>query len=239
MGPLGIAILLGITAYGFFQRAKSAESTPLERWARRCVFGYADETPKVHWNKPEHAPIAIAELNAATFGVEANVRFRLRLIAGQSHHRGGSTGGAGTLAQEARLEYRLVLPCFHPEHSDYQWTLRLLREGDNPANGEAGEVAASGNLIAPLAPSTAIDDAEPARKMDYQVEHGTPKINTRSATLPNKSALQVVDISGALVLKPQKPLQRIEGAILSLTYWPDRSVSEGYAALTLTTYSNL
>jgi len=239
MGPLGIAIVLGIAAYSLQRWAQRQKSTPLERWARRCVFGYADETPKVHWNQPEHAPVAIAELNAATFGVEADVRFRLRLIAGQSHHRGGSTGGAGTIAQEARLEFRLVLPCFQPEHSDYQWTLRLLREGDNPANGEAGEVAVSGNLVAPLAPSTVIDDAEPSRKMDYQVEHGTPTINTRSAALPNKSALQVLDISGALVLKPQKPRQRIEGAILSLTYWPDRSVSEGYAALTLTTYSNL
>ncbi|MNF50017.1 hypothetical protein D3C84_313020 [compost metagenome] len=239
MGPMGIAILLGMIGYGFFQWARSEESTPLERWARRCVFGYADETPKVHWNQPEHAPIAIAELNAATFGVEADVRFRLRLIAGQSHHRGGSTGGAGTIAQEARLEYRLVLPCFHPEHSDYQWTLRLLREGDNPAKGEAGEVAASGNLVAPLAPSTVIDDATPTRKIDYHEEPGTPIVSTRSAALPNKSALQVLDISGALVLKPQKPRQRIEGAILSLTYWPDRSVSEGYAALTLTTYSNL
>lgn len=239
MGPMGIAILLGMAGYGFYQWARSEESTPLERWARRCVFGFADETPKVHWNQPEHAPVAIAELNAATFGVEADVRFRLRLTAGQSYHRGGSTGGAGTLAQEARLEYRLVLPCFHPERSDYQWTLRLLREGDNPATGETGEVAARGNLIAPSVPSTTIDDAKPAREMDYQIEHGTPTVNIRGATLSNKNALQVVDISGALVLKPQKRRQRIEGAILSLTYWPDRTVPEGYAALTLTTYSNL
>lgn len=239
IGLMGLAIVLGITAYVFFQLAKSKESTPLEKWARRCVFGYADETPKIHWNQPEHASIAIAELNAATFGVEANVRFRLRLIAGQSHHRGGSTGGAGTLAQEERLEYRLVLPCFHPEHSNYQWTLRLLREGDNPYTEGIGEVAASGNLIAPPPPSTANGTAEPAQKMHYQAEAGTPTVKTRSAMSPNNSALQVLDISGALVFKSVERRQRVEGAILSLTYWPDRTVTEGYAALTLTTFSNL
>jgi len=120
-------------------------------------------------------------------GVEADVRFRLRLTAGQSYHRGGSTGGAGTLAQEARLEYRLVLPCFHPERSDYQWTLRLLREGDNPATGETGEVAARGNLIAPSVPSTTIDDAKRAREMDYQIEHGTPTVNIRVPHFPTRT----------------------------------------------------
>lgn len=239
MGLMGLAIVLGITAYAFFQLAKGKESTPLEKWARRCVFGYADETPKIHWSQPEHAPVAIAELNAATFNVEADVRFRLRLIAGQSHHRGGSTGGAGTLAQEERLEYRLVLPCFHPEHSNYQWTLRLLREGDNPYTEGIGEVAASGNLIAPPAPLTANGTTEPARKIHYQAEAGTPTVKTRSAMSPNNSTLQVLDISGALVFKSLERSQRVEGAILSLTYWPDRTVTEGYAALTLTTYSNL
>ena len=65
----------------------------------------------------------------------------------------------------------------------------------------------------------------------------TLRLNTLPQT--NTCPEQVVDISGALVLKPQKRRQRIEGAILSLTYWPDRTVPEGYAALTLTTYSNL
>jgi hypothetical protein len=239
MGPLGVAIVLGIVAYSLQKWAHGQESTPFETWARRCVFGYADETPKIHWNQPEHAPVAIAELNAATFGVEADVRFRLRLIAGQSHHRGGSTGGAGTLAQEERLEYRLVLPCFHPEHSNYQWTLRLLREGDNPNTEGVGEVAASGNLIAPTAPLPANDTVEPIRNMHYQAEPGTPTVKTRSAMSPYSSDLQIVDISGALIFKPIERRQRVEAAILSLTYWPDRNVHEGYAALTLTTYSNL
>lgn len=139
------------------------------------------------------------------------MRFRLRLTAGQSYHRGGSTGGAGTLAQEARLEYRLVLPCFHPERSDYQWTLRLLREGDNPATGETGEVAARGNLIAPSVPSTTIDDAKPAREMDYQIEHGTPTVNIRGATLSNKNALQVVDISGASCSSLRNDARELKG----------------------------
>jgi hypothetical protein len=163
----------------------------------------------------------------------------LRLIAGQSHHRGGSTGGAGTLAQEERLEYRLVLPCFHPEHSNYQWTLRILLEGDNPNTEGVGEVAASGNLDVPTVPLMANEAAKSPRNVSYQAEPGTPTVKTRSAMSPISSALQVVDISGALVFKPIERRQRVEAAILTPTYWPDRNISEGYAGLTLTTYSNL
>ncbi|MGH8389426.1 MAG: hypothetical protein ACRESJ_28770, partial [Pseudomonas sp.] len=240
MGPLGISIVLGMAGYGLHQWAKRKESTPLERWAKRCAFGYADETPRVHWDTPEHAPIAIAELNAASLGIEASVEFRLRMTSHPDHHWGGSIGGAGTVAYEEKLEFHLALPYFDPERSDYQWTLRLLREGDNPTTRETGEVAASGSLVAPPMPTTTtIVDGKPAPQMDYQAEDGTPKTNIRSQALPGKDALQVMDISGALVLKPQGRRRRIEGAILTLTYWPDRTVPQGYAALTLTTFSNL
>ncbi|MGH8384950.1 MAG: hypothetical protein ACRESJ_05565, partial [Pseudomonas sp.] len=239
MGPLGIAIILGIAAYALHKWAQGQESTPMERWAKRCVFGYADETPRVHWDTPEHATIAIAELNAASLGIEASVEFRLRMTGNPDLHWEGSIGGVRTIAYEEKLEFHLALPYFDPERSDYQWTLRLLREGDNPTSRETGEVAASGSLVVSSMPTTAIVDGKPAQQMDYQAEYGTPKTNTRRQALPGKGALQVMDISGALVLKPLGRRRRIEGAILTLTYWPDRTVPEGYAALTLTTFANL
>ncbi|MNE17502.1 hypothetical protein D3C81_1166630 [compost metagenome] len=69
LGPLGLAVVLALSAYAISKLADGNESTVLERWARRCYFGRADEKLAVHWDVPEYADIAFAELNAATLGV--------------------------------------------------------------------------------------------------------------------------------------------------------------------------
>ncbi|MNV92472.1 hypothetical protein D3C71_1870750 [compost metagenome] len=61
--------MLALSAYAISKLADGNESTVLERWARRCYFGRADEKLAVHWDVPEYADIAFAELNAATLGV--------------------------------------------------------------------------------------------------------------------------------------------------------------------------
>ncbi|MNC79556.1 hypothetical protein D3C75_1320640 [compost metagenome] len=47
------------------------------------------------------------------------------------------------------------------------------------------------------------------------------------------SSTQVKDIQGAVVLLLEARHYNIEGATLSLTYWPDREVQEAYAELTM------
>lgn len=129
---------------------RRGKSQHFDRWARRCYFGKHNEDPPIHWNKPEHAHIAIAELNAATLGVEAGVNFRLRIVDSGSHGWGGPMGSVGAQVHEQHLEYRLVLPFFDANRSAYRWSLTVHRHGDGSANQyTGGEVLAEGELNPP------------------------------------------------------------------------------------------
>lgn len=240
LGPLGIAVLLGLVGYAFYKWAEDQESTRLDRWARRCYFGKHNEDPPIHWNKPEHAHIAIAELNAATIGVEAGVNFRLRIVGSDSHGWGGPMGSVGAPVHEQHLEYRLVLPLFDVNRSAYRWSLTVHRHGDGAANQyTGGEVLAEGELNPPI-PATAASErraalAVPKRpnKPDYQVDSTLPMQEVRTVSSADARTSQVKDIKGAVVLLPDTRRHNIEAATLLVTYWPDRDIHDAYAELIL------
>ncbi|WP_144399950.1 hypothetical protein [Pseudomonas lactis] len=223
-----------------YKWAEGEESTPLDRWARRCFFGMHNEVPSVHWNKPEHAHIAIAELNAATIGVEAGVNFRLRIVDSGSHGWGGPMGSVGAQVHEQHLEYRLLLPFFDANRSAYRWSLTVHRHGDGSANQyTGGEVLAEGELNPPTLATAASERratlAVPKRpnKPDYRADSTTPIQEIRTVELANASPQQVKDIRGAIVLMPDTRRHNIEAATLSLTYWPNRDIHDAYAELEL------
>jgi hypothetical protein len=240
LGPLGIAILLGLVGYGLYKWAEAEESTPLDRWARRCFFGLHNEVPPIHWNKPEHAHIAIAELNAATIGVEAGINFRLRIVDSGSHGWGGPMGSVGAQVHEQHLEYRLLLPLFDANRSAYRWSLTVHRHGDGSANQyTGGEVLAEGELNPPTLATAASERraalAVPKRpnKPDYQVDSTLPMQEVRTVSSADARTSLVKDIKGAVVLLPDTRRHNIEAATLSVTYWPDRDIHDAYAELIL------
>lgn len=240
LGPLGIAILLGIAAYGLYQWAESEESTPLERWARRSFFGYGNETPPIHWNTSDQAHIAIAELNAATLGIEASVNFRLRIVNSGSHSWGGPMGSVGAPVPEQHLEYRLLLPLFDANRSAYRWSLTVHRHGDGAVNHyTGGEVLAQGELSPPTLATAAsqrqVALVSPNRpnKPDYRADSTLPTQEVRTVSLADARTLQIKDIKGAIALLPDTRRHNIEAATLSVTYWPDRDIHDAYAELTL------
>jgi hypothetical protein len=240
LGPLGLAVLLGIAGYALYKWAEAQESTPLDRWARRCFFGKHNEDPPIHWNKPEHAHIAIAELNAATIGVEAGVNFRLRIAGSGSHGWGGPMGSVGAPVHEQHLEYRLLLPLFDADRSAYRWSLTVHRHGDSSAmQYTGGEVLAEGEMNPPALATAAGERraalAVPKRpnKPDYQADSTTPIEVVRTVALADARTLQVKDIRGAIVLLPDTRRHNIEAATLSLIYWPDRDIHDAYAELIL------
>ncbi|ROR48519.1 UNVERIFIED_ORG: hypothetical protein EDF86_4677, partial [Pseudomonas psychrophila] len=236
LGPLGVAILLSLSGYAFLKWAEGQESTPLDRWARRCYFGFHNETPPIHWDKPEHASMAIAELNAATMGVEAGVNFSLRLV--ETDSPGNMSKSSAILRRQ--LEYRLVLPLFDAERSAYRWSLTVHRHGDGAVDQyTGGEVVAQGNLNPPglATPAskrqTALAVPKLPKKPDYQASSTTPTLNIRTVTSADARTLQVKDIKGAIQLLPDSRRHNIEAATLSLTYWPNRDILDAYAELTL------
>ena len=240
MGPLGISIALGILTYWVMRWAEGEESTPFERWAKRCYFGQANEEPKVHWSTAEQAHIALAELNAITLGMEAGVNFRRRMAGMSSPHFGGPLGGVGANVVEHLLEYRIVLPYYDENRSAYRWSLTVHRHGDGTyQHYTSGELLVTGNLSSPPITPTASERlaalTPPAlpKNPDYRADSITPTIKIKTIKLANNRTTQLKKIKGTIVLLPDSRRHNIEGATLSLTYWPDRDVPDGYAEVIL------
>ncbi|KJK12713.1 T6SS effector BTH_I2691 family protein [Pseudomonas sp. 2(2015)] len=230
LGPIGIAVALGLIGYGLYKLAEGRESSPLEIWAKRCFFGRANETPKTHWNTPQHAHIAIAELNAATLGINAGMEFR-SILSTQVLF----AGGPATARYEQRLQYRLSLPYFQSDRSAYHWTIHLHREGDGPSKRQTAEIAVKGSLNSPTSElNAAPGTSKPPKTIDYAADSETPNPSIRTIKLNNNSTMQILDITGVLILPPGRQFKKIEASTLSLTYWPDRYVPDAYATLTLT-----
>lgn len=238
-GPLGWSIVAGLSGYAFYKWAEGKESTPLERWARRCYFGHGDENPLVHWNTPDQAHIAIAELNAVTIGVEVDIEFRLKMLDRASSGADRSFGSMGPPAYEQRLVFRLALPRFDPGRSAYRWTLTVHRRGDGPSGRyNGGEVVAQGNLNPPSVNTAAsalhAEMAAPKlpKKPDFKSESTAPTVSTRTVSMIDGGTLLVQEISGSIELLPDIRRHSIEAATLSVTYWPDHDSPNAYAELT-------
>lgn len=228
LGPLGWALVLGLAAYGLAQYAKSLESTPLERWARRCYFGDHAEKPPVAWLTPADMDTAIAELNAAVLGMDVALGFDSELRAkddaalAQISVEDLKNGGA--IESGTALKYRIVLPAYDPAVSRYRFELVVqrfgLRSGSNMLRDKSTEIAPqtlasgehnSGKSASPISPS-------PHRISDYVVQR---------STTPTKN--QPV-ISGGFSLDA---FHSIKSATLVICYWPDKDDTEGFARVEL------
>ncbi|EHK63909.1 hypothetical protein KYC_23878, partial [Achromobacter arsenitoxydans SY8] len=98
LGPVGWAILLGITAYIAWKIGEERESSPIERWAYFSHFGNAEE------NKFADASTALSALNGVVLGLDAHVSFGFK-----------------------QLKYQIVLPRYDSSLSGYAWKLIVKR----------------------------------------------------------------------------------------------------------------
>ncbi len=238
LGPMGLGVILGLAGYAVYKLAQSKESTPFEQWAKRCYFGNANETPKVHWIRPDQAHIAIAELNAITLGLGAGIHFRLRMTGLSSPDDGGLIPGLSAPVYEQCLEYRVSLPYFDATRSAYRWAVTIHRRGDETGNQSlGGEVIVEGEWNPPPVLTSAserraaLKASTRPRQPDYKENSITPRVNLRTVRSTDGSPMPVKDIQGAIVLLLESRHYNIEGATLSLTYWPDRDVQDAYAEL--------
>ena len=123
LGPLGVAIMLGLVAYWFTQQGKSLESTPVELWARRCVFGKKEGKLGL-WDTPAQAGDAVAALNAALLGFSIDVGFE------NEWDTVSSVGDVDVItASHQTLDYRIVMPNFDAVTSAYAYTVEVTRRG--------------------------------------------------------------------------------------------------------------
>ncbi|MEM5435482.1 T6SS effector BTH_I2691 family protein [Paraburkholderia diazotrophica] len=212
LGPLGLAVVLGLAAYAVVQWAKDAESTPMEMWARRCFFG-DHKGASVAWTKAEDADEAIAALNAVLLGMSVDVGFEasLRPMTGTAALGDGMAFDLGHT-----LAYRIVLPDYKPAISAYAFALSVTRHGGRTQV-----------LVARQENTSSLGTAQPAPKgkVDYDAATLAPAVFT-------KDAPQV--ISGAIVLNSgDEGGHDVEMASVHVKYYPDRLDEYGFAELTV------
>ncbi|MFJ4156812.1 hypothetical protein ACIPZF_18695, partial [Pseudomonas sp. NPDC089752] len=213
-GPLGIAIVLGLTAYALATYAKRAESTPTELWARHCKWGLTEDYRQ--WREPSELDAAIGALNAAVLGMSASVSIDIKFD--NSHHIPTSeTGGAiisdGT-AIPARfvLNYHLRLPSFSNENSHYEWSLSLFEPGSSDKQIIlSGDSSHTEKLITTGKFSSVF--AEPNLK-NPEANH-----DTKNGTLRVYNS------------HPLKDDHYITALVFTATYWPDKHDSSAIAKL--------
>ncbi|MGN8252267.1 oxidoreductase, partial [Pseudomonas sp. SMV7] len=201
------------------------ESTDLERWVKRCCFGKAEEKPSTHWNAPEYADIAFAELNAATLGVQAKFNFESRLATDPGLPK---IGGLISVEMIRELKFVIALPMYDERSSGYRWNLIVHRHGDgNHPDYLGGETIASGNFFAPseepLTPSSAFSSFASSRIPDFDQKYS---ISKRRKSYPG--GLCELEISGSISLMATLGKHTILAATLLVMYWPDRRQPSGY-----------
>ncbi|PNA96522.1 MULTISPECIES: T6SS effector BTH_I2691 family protein [unclassified Pseudomonas] len=228
LGPLGIAVILVLLAYTASKQAERNESDLLERWARRCCFGKADETPIIHWDTPEYADIAFAELNAATLGMQAKLHFESSLITNPTVPR---IGGLVGLEVEHKLKFQIVLPRYRENDSAYSWSLIVHRHGDGDfPEFSGGEILVGEECHASfsaVSQSVNYSDFSSPRLPDYKSDIAFEK--KLHIAVAGDQELTSLEISGVVELLPTIGSHSVVAATLLVMFWPDRTIDSAYA----------
>ena len=228
LGPLGIAVILLLLAYTASKQAERNESDLLERWARRCFFGKADETPIIHWDTPEYADIAFAELNAATLGMQAKLHFESNLITDPTVPR---IGGLVGLEVEHKLKFQIVLPRYRKKDSAYSWNLIVHRHGDGDfPEFSGGEILVGEDCHASFSAVSKLanySEFSSPRLPDYKSDIAFDKKLHIAAA--GDQELASLEISGVVELLPTIGSHSLVAATLLVMFWPDRNIDSAYA----------
>jgi len=228
---IGFAIISSLAAYTFNKIAEKNESSALESWARRCYFGHANETPRTHWNSPNHADIALAALNAATLHITGGLKFDTVIASKLSNTKIGVP-----IDLQSFLRFRVKLPNLDGSSAGYRWTLLLHRHSDGvPPHYTGGEVITTQEHFPPtLTPATSkrvpLPPSSPINKADYKPE--SLKITESHQSPQAEINHSIKTFTGQIELTQDAGRHNIMSASLAVTYWPDRSIPEAYAELT-------
>ncbi|MFF7063720.1 T6SS effector BTH_I2691 family protein [Pseudomonas sp. NPDC008258] len=234
LGALGLAIVFGLSAYALSQWAETKESKPLERWARRCYFGKANEIPATHWNSPEQADLAIAELNAAVMGMIASLNIETNAL---DSLLGSRLVGSIGFPIEQRVKYQLIIPGYAEGLSGYQWELKIHRhEDENLSDAASGQVVVGGTHNAPPEFRTRAKkqstEPTPSRNPDVDTSSITQNESNHEVTTPDGVA-HIKRVFGEFDLTPQTGFPKVLAVSISLVFWPDKNIASAYAQITL------
>ncbi|MBC3452705.1 hypothetical protein HU745_16735, partial [Pseudomonas mosselii] len=202
LGPVGIALVLALSAYTFATIAKKSESSPLEIWARQSRWGL----PASHreWQVAEDNDNAIGALNAALLGITAHASIDITF---KETHPPKTIEPFVTLRDsfsvplETRLNYTITIPNFTHGQARYEWTLVIYSPGRNTV------------------PTVYSGDSDKA-KNELHESTGTPE----DSSLRGKP----LRIEGST---PTADFKTIDAFELTVCYWPDKDDSTNLARL--------
>lgn len=203
--PLSIAVLFGFAAYGLAVWAKKLESDSVELWARHSLWGLPEEHRR--WTKPEEMDTATGALNAALLGLTADAALNIN-----AEQTGGIPVGDAVPAG-IFLNYKIVLPGYKSDASNYEWTLQVF-----PVGVPSGAVIARGREGGGNEPLPA-----PAswKHPDYHPETSAPVIRYDAEA-------ETLEIKGSISFFGSLSIRALE---LEVSYWPDKSDEAGVARL--------
>ncbi|MEN5162008.1 T6SS effector BTH_I2691 family protein, partial [Achromobacter spanius] len=214
LGPIGIAISLGLITYALATRAKTMESSSLELWCRNCRWG----TPKKNrrWTAEQDFDTAVGALNAAVLGMTAEMEIKSQWV-----NRRDSSFPTDDQADWKRVRiwvgefiiYQISLPGHEECSSRYHWALTVYRPGDSQ-----GQVIASGESEKP---PTETPSPPTLKNSDYFLNTTTPTISSDAKT-------KTLIIKGAVALRT---INSVHAVKLEASFWPDKNDKSGFARL--------
>ncbi|MHA6194124.1 T6SS effector BTH_I2691 family protein [Pseudomonas wadenswilerensis] len=199
--PLGIAVFLGLVAFGFALSARGKESQPLELWARSSRWGLPEEHQR--WTGLADMDTAIGALNAALLGLTADLG-----LTGRIEMQGSKPTGWG-----GSLEYRVALPGYDPDNSHYEWALWAYRPGEISGGIIAGGRTGGTNEPLPAPESWKRPGYEPT---------------TTAPITHHDDDSRTFEITGSITLHAPIDFHALE---LEVSYWPDKNDESGAARL--------
>ncbi|MCP8635191.1 hypothetical protein PUR31_17265, partial [Pseudomonas mosselii] len=202
LGPVGIALLLALSAYTLATIAKKNESSPLEIWARQSRWGL----PASHreWQVAEDNDNAIGALNAALVGITAHASIDITF---KETHPPKTIEPFVTLRDsfsvplETRLNYTITIPNFAHEQARYEWTLVVYSPGRNTV------------------PTVYSGDSDKEKTELYE-NTGSPEDSSRQG--------KTLRIEGST---PTADFKTIDAFELTVSYWPNKDDTTNFAKL--------
>ncbi|WP_139026544.1 hypothetical protein [Achromobacter arsenitoxydans] len=216
LGPIGVAIVLGLAAFALATWAKKNESSALELWARRSRWGILAKHRQ--WVAESDFDIAVGALNAAVLGMIAELAVETRFDKyGDTldTQKGFLVWDGSSIPATSYIVYKISLPGYDAIASRYEWRLKVYRP--NEANGQ---VLASGQSGSP--PATTNPPEDPKR-VDYFPKTTMPSVFTDETS---KSLI----VNGAIALHM---INSIHAMDLEVYFWPDKNDVSGCARLLL------
>ncbi|MDN4500738.1 hypothetical protein QYE73_26000, partial [Pseudomonas mosselii] len=202
LGPVGIALLLALSAYTLATIAKKNESSPLEIWARQSRWGL----PASHreWRVAEDNDNAIGALNAALLGITAHASIDITFK--ETHHPKTiepfvTLRDSFSVPLVTRLNYTITIPNFVHGQARYEWTLAVYSPGRNTV------------------PTVYSGDSDKV-KTELHEGIGSPENSSNQG--------KTLRIEGST---PTADFKTIDAFELTVSYWPNKDDTTNFAKL--------